>query len=252
MKKSMIAAAVVATAFAASANAGWFVISSASASGTTTGTLPGAGAEMQAGSAGTLAQPGSNILSVIDATDFTNIGTAIGLGSLATNTIHYFGMENSGSGPAFFGFAFKATGGSIGLNVNLNNQAGAPSGSGVLVGNGDGTTSYGSYSTVSGQFSSSAPVVVNSGDTLIVLFANLSAGSAVSGSISLDSGAASMGINYLSFNGSNYASIGGVTGATASQLNIATYAVPVPAPALLAGAGLVGAAALRRRMAKKA
>ncbi len=152
MKKSMIAAAVVATAFAASANAGWFVISSASASGTTTGTLPGAGAEMQAGSAGTLAQPGSNILSVIDATDFTNIGTAIGLGSLATNTIHYFGMENSGSGPAFFGFAFRASVG-VGLNVNLNNQAGAPSGSGVLVGNGDGTTSYGSYSTVSGQFS---------------------------------------------------------------------------------------------------
>jgi hypothetical protein len=251
MKKSMIAAAVVATAFAASANAGWFVISSASASGSTTGTLPGAGAAMTPGSAGTLAQPGSNTLGILNTTDYSNISTAIGLGSLATDTIHYFGMENTGSGPAFFGFAFRASVG-VGLNVNLNNQAGAPSGSGVLVGDGDGTTSYGSYSTVSGQFSSSAPVVVNSGDTLIVLFANLSAGSAVSGSISLDSGAASMGINYLSFNGSNYASIGGVTGATASQLNIATYAVPVPAPALLAGAGLVGAAALRRRMAKKA
>ena len=68
----------------------------------------------------------------------------------------------------------------------------------------------------------------------------------------VSSGGAAFAISYLNWGGSGYSEVASAGTATSSGLNTALYAVPVPAPALLAGAGLVGAAALRRRMAKKA
>jgi hypothetical protein len=250
MKKSMIAAAVVATAFAATANAGWFTITNNTGNGT--GTLPTSGSQMDVANTA-LAQPGTDTLQTFSAGDFGSVATLIGLSSLASDTIHYFGMENTVGGPAFFGFAYKATA-SISLNVNLDSTWGNPDGSGAISGlyNGtNGPSAVGAYA--GGVFSSTSPVTLVSGDEMIVVFGNLYAGSAISGSISRSAGSSgTFGINYLSYNGSSYVSLGSQTGATASNLNIATYAVPVPAPALLAGAGLVGAAALRRRMTKKA
>jgi hypothetical protein len=250
MKKSMIAAAVVATAFAASANAGWFTITNNTGNGT--GTLPASGSVMDV-SGTAVGQPGTDSLQTFSLADFNSVSSLIGLGTLASDTIHYFGMENNASGPAFFGFAYKASA-SISLNVNLDSTWGNPDGIGAISGLMNGTNGPGTVGAYAGGvFSSTSPVTLVAGDIMIAVFGNLYPGSAISGSISRSAGTTgTFGINYLSFDGSNYVSMGSQTGATASNLNIATYAVPVPAPALLAGAGLVGAAALRRRMSKKA
>jgi len=252
MKKSMLAATVVATAFAASANAGWFTISSASSNGT--GTLPTTGSTLAVATTA-ISQPGTDTNVLMSQADAASVFSAIGGGSLASDTIHYFGMETTAGGPGFFGFLFKASQ-TISLNVNLFNNFGSSAGSGVLtaVSTDNFGTIAGQWGTyASGQFSSTSPITINAGEEVFAIFGNLAAGAEVSGSISRNAGnLANFGVNYLSFNGSNYVSAGSATGATASNLNIAAYAVPVPAPALLAGAGLVGAAALRRRMAKKA
>ena len=67
MKKSMIAAAVVATAFAATANAGWFTITNNTGNGT--GTLPTSGSQMDVANTA-LAQPGTDTLQTFSAGDF--------------------------------------------------------------------------------------------------------------------------------------------------------------------------------------
>jgi len=252
MKKSMIAATVVATAFAATANAGWFTVSAASSNGT--GTLPSNGATLDVGTTA-VSQPGSDTNVQMTAGDAGSIYSAIGGLALASDTIHYFGMETSAGGPGFFGFLFKASQ-QISLNVNLFNNFGSSAGSGVLtaVSTDDFATIAGSWGTYSGgQFSSTSPITINAGEEVFAIFGNLAAGAEVSGSIARTGGnLANFGVNYLSFDGTNYVSAGSATGATGSNLNIAAYTIPVPAPALLAGAGLVGAAALRRRMTKKA
>ena len=252
MKKSMIAAAVVATAFAASANAGWFSISNATSNGT--GTLPTSGSVLDVANT-TISQPGSDINNQMTQADAAAVFSLIGGSGLASDTIHYFGMESSAGGPGFFGFLFKATD-QVSLNVNLFNNFGSTPGSGVLtaVSTDNFASVAGQWGTYAGgQFSSTSPLTINAGEEVFAIFANLAAGAEVSGSIARLSGnLTNFGVNYLSYDGSNYVSAGSATGATGSNLNIAAYTIPVPAPALLAGAGLVGAAALRRRMAKKA
>jgi len=250
MKKSMIAATVVATAFAASANAGWFNIVNQTGNGT--GTLPASGSQMDVNniSSAVITTPGTNTLQTLSSAQFSAIETLIGGGSLANDTVHYFGMENAAAGPAYFGIYYKATAG-ISLQINLDSDYGNPDGVGAYSAVYDGSTysAVGSYAF--GVFSSTSPITLSAGETMIAVFAGLMPGSAISGSINASSGG-TFGINYLTYNGSAYASMGSQTGASSSNLNIATYAIPVPAPALLAGAGLVGAAALRRRMVKKA
>jgi hypothetical protein len=259
MRKSVLAmAAVAAMGVVGSANAGWFVIQNASASGGNGGTLPVNGTRMDVANLG-IANSTGNTLQPLSGTDFAAITGSLG-GALSVNTLTYFGLENGAQGPAFFGFAYSATE-NITFNVNMN-HAGTPSnaaGSGVLVGvsSDNGATapsSLGTYGDLSNTYSATAPLSLSTGETIIVLFAGLQATSRVAGSFDLVSGPTgyTMDISYLSFDAGSWSSVGGIGSATASQLNISTYTIPVPAPMLLAGAGLIGAAALRRRMVKKA
>jgi len=253
MKKSMIATAVVATAgLAASANAGYFTIQSAAVSGqsatnltTPTGSYsPGnssaafnlelngasasdAGAASYTGTAGTVYTSLTN-------TNATSIASAIGLSG--NGTMAYFGYEDGAAGPGYFGIAFIGNGSTIDFNMGQANFALAGVHTNLTGSQFVGNTWIDSVSTTAGQ-------------AYVAIFANTQVGSQMgAGSVS----DTSFNVRYLDFDGTSWNTVGSANSVASSSLNFATYNVPVPAPALLAGAGLVGAAALRRRMAKKA
>lgn len=253
MRKSALAvAATAALGFAGASNAGYFdIVGSSYNAGS--GTQNISVADLSAGdntSIGLVAD-GNNTQKTMTATVAGNIVGNLGA-ALTADTLTYFGYDTAGGAPAFFGFAFKATASFTFSTLQYadDNVAFAPFTSGVYASTYDGssTAAAGSYNSSTKQWSNSA-VTVAAGETLLVMFAGLPVGGAIAGNAA---SATTFGINYLSWDGSNWVSNFSVGGAGSSALNVATYAVPVPAPVLLAGAGLVGAAALRRRMAKKA
>lgn len=250
MRKSMIATAVVATtALAASANAGFWNISGANyVNGTTTNLSI---SSMANGSyAGISGFGGSaNTQTALSAGDVSTILTGVGI-TLANNTLTYFGFDGGSLG--YFGIAFKNT---TANSYFFNMQGGSQAASGT-----QGVLTTHSGQVGGGQWANNfgSPFNVAAGSTLLVVFGGLGVGTSFQFqaesmlSSTGGTGGAAFAIDYLTFNGSAYASSVSASTATASGLNTALYQVPVPAPALLAGAGLVGAAALRRRMAKKA
>jgi len=250
MRKSMIATAVVAAAVSASANAGYWTLAGMNyqngGSPITVGS--GNGTLGNTTAASPVVGGAANTLTVNAST--ANILTALSI-SLAVNELTYFGFETSTTGPGYFGVAYKAgIAGAITLNFSSGINAAGGS-QGVLAtqatSNFGGNGSFGGFGDFSGAFA-----VANS-STLVVLFGGLAAGDGFTLDVTRAAGAATMGgVRYLSYNGSSYTTFATTGAATKSGLNTALYAVPVPAPALLAGAGLVGAAALRRRMTKKA
>jgi len=250
MKKSMIAAAVAATAFAATANAGFWSLSGMNYQNggvpQTIGTGNGTMGNNQI-TPPSVAGATANTLSV-DATISSVLGT-LSI-TLADDTLTYFGFDGGAAGPGYFGIAYKASAsGGVGLNFSSGVNAGGGT-QGVLAtqatSNFGGNGSFGGFGDFSGNF------IVADSTTLVVLYGGFAAGDGFTLDVTRTSGAAGFAISYLTFNGASYNQFASAASATKSGLNTALYAIPVPAPALLAGAGLVGAAALRRRMAKKA
>ena len=245
MRKSMIATAVVATAgLAASANAGFFQVTSASIDGSAV-----AGGSMTLNAAANTGWVSSGVaesvtpMSGANTTTLTTIGLT---GALVNNTLTYFSFANSGLG--YFGVAFKNTSGSaVSLDINFSRLNQASEGVDVT-----GGTSSGTYNSGSGLGTwANAAMGVNNGSTLLVVFGGLTVGNSppIQGVVNFNSATS---VSYLSHSGgTSWSSVGSGSGLT-SNMQFAVYQVPVPAPVLLAGAGLVGAAALRRRMAKKA
>jgi len=249
MKKSMIATAVAATAgLAASANAGYWTISGANYVNGGTNNIAVSSLENQVNTWVSSNLPGSALAeTILSTTGVNNSLTNLNV-TLADNTLTYFGFEDAASGPGFFGIALKNTSGSA---YYLNMTAGSQAANGS-----EGVITSHSGTIVGSSWASSATIA--DGETMLVMFGGLNAGqsfqfqteSMLSDGVS--SGGAAFAVSYLNWNGSAYSEVASAATATSSGLNTALYAVPVPAPALLAGAGLVGAAALRRRMAKKA
>jgi len=246
MKKSMIAAAVVATAFAASANAGYFQIAGASYNPGSTPLVPGNFAMNTSTTDFSLNSSGTaNVVNSLNAADVTALGGI----SAAADTVTYFSYRDS-SGLGYFGVIINST---VTRTMNIamlsNNGDGASGGTkGVLT-----NASAGASQSVSGGTFLDSGVSIGIGKTFYV-FGGLSNGDGFNGSVSrTGSTGATFGIAYLSWNGTGWTTMASLaSGASGSSISVASYVVPVPAPALLAGAGLVGAAALRRRMAKKA
>jgi len=248
MKKSMFATAVVAAVgLAATANANWFNIQAASVVGTSLTTPTGtytsgnpsgafnitASTVAQAGASGVSFTGSASNAYVLSQANANAIVTAIGLtgnGSLA-----YFGFDTNGSTPAYFGIAFIGHGGTVDWTMGNAHLA-----------------SLGVYSSFASQFggntweTAGAGIATTAGVNYVAIFAGVAAGSQMGGGQVSDTG---INVNYLSYS-SGWSAVGTATGASSSSLNYATYQVPVPAPVLLAGAGLLGAAAVRRRFAK--
>jgi hypothetical protein len=250
MKKSMIATAVVATAgLAASANAGYWTISGANYVNGGTNNIAVSSLENQVNTWVSANLPGSPLAQTnLSTTGVTNSLTNLNV-TLADNTLTYFGFEDAVTGPGFFGIALKNTTGST-YYMNMTAGSQAANGSEGVITSHTGTVIGGGWG---------ASIAITTGSTVLVMFGGLNAGQSFQYQAEsvLSDGASSGGqafaISYLNWGGTGaYSEVASAGSATSSGLNTALYAVPVPAPALLAGAGLVGAAALRRRMAKKA
>ena len=245
MRKSMIATAVVATAgLAASANAGYFQITNAQMDGSN---ISGGSFTLEAPTNGSWTASGvAESVTPMSAGNVTSLGT-IGLtGSLANNVFTYFSFDVGGLG--YFGAAFKNTSGAaVTFDVNFSRLNQATEGVDVT-----GATSSGTYSSGSGLGTwANSALTVNNGSTFLVVFGGLAVNNSppVQGVVNFQAASTVAYLNHTGgTNWSNAATANGLT----SNMQFAVYQVPVPAPVLLAGAGLVGAAALRRRMAKKA
>jgi len=245
MRKSMIATAVVATAtLAASANAGFWSISGANYANGGVNNLPVSSLQNQVSNATSGLGGAVSTQTTISQAQAQTVLSTLGV-SLSGNTMTYFGWESSTTGPGYFGVAFRNTSGS---SYTLNMQTGSFSSTG----------SQGVLTTHAGTVGATdwdGTVTVTNNTTMLIMFGGVSAGVSFdmqAQSLNGTTTGASFAIDYLSWNGASYSSVASTATAFTSGLNTAMYAVPVPAPALLAGAGLVGAAALRRRMAKKA
>lgn len=162
--------------------------------------------------------------------------------TLAVNTMTYFSwVDNAGRG--YMAAAYEN---SKGANFTTS-LAGISLGSGS-----QGLFSTNAFALVDPGFST-ATVTVQSGRIFLMVMGGYPSGSP---QISLNFGGASeaYAVQYLSrVNGSPSWSVlasGNATTNQGSAMNVASYTIPVPAPVLLAGAGLLGAVALRRRVAR--
>ena len=182
-------------------------------------------------------------------TDATNILGNLGV-VLASNTLTYFGFYQGSYG--YFGVAFKNTTGSqitFDTTFSRTNQALK----GVQVA---GSSTLGTYSSVGngGNGTWSGLMTVAAGDTFYAVVGGFAGYIPMTFALSgvVDFGGVSRGVQYLSHNvyaPGTYTVAGSGNGFT-SNMQFAMFNIPVPAPALLAAAGLVGAAVVRRRMVK--
>ena len=246
MRKSMIVAAVAATVIGSAANAAFFSISGASYNPGAIALVPGS-FQMTNGSTDFSANTtgAANTISVLNAADITALN---GISS-AADTVTYFSYNVGGLG--YFGVIINTTVTRV-LDINFL-------GSGGNGATGGTKGAMWSETSVTGSVSASGEnLIINaesfSAGSHYIVFGGLAVNSGFTGAVVNDATeSGNFGIAYLSWNGASWSTVASLaSGATGSAVSVAAYAVPVPAPALLAGAGLVGAAALRRRMAKKA
>lgn len=181
----------------------------------------------------------------------TNIAAVVALGMpLADNTLTYFGFYSGSEG--YFGIAFKnTTGSAITFDATFSRTNQALEGVQVA-----GSSTLGTYSSGSsgGNGTWSGLMNVADGDTFYAVVAGFQGHFPMSLALSgvIDFGGVSRDVQYLSHNvyaPGTYAVAGSGNGYT-SNMQFAMFNIPVPAPALLAAAGLVGAAVVRRRMVK--
>jgi hypothetical protein len=180
-----------------------------------------------------------------------NIAAVVALGMpLADNTLTYFGFYGGSEG--YFGVAYKnTTGSTITFDATFSRTNQALQGVQVA-----GSSTIGTYFTAGagGNGTWSGIMTVAAGDTFYAVVGGFAGNVPMSVALSgvVDFGGVSRDVQYLSHNSyapGTYTVAGSANGFT-SNMQFAMFNIPVPAPALLAAAGLVGAAAVRRRMVK--
>jgi hypothetical protein len=243
MKKRLIVGAIAAVGMAASANAGYFAIAGASYNPGAINLTPNSFnmqtnevTDFTANTAGS----GPGTISAI--TNGTDLVALAGI-TAAADTVTYFSYQVGTLG--YFGIIINSTvNRSMNISMLKNGGDGASGGTkGVM------TNASISGETLSGGNFIDTNQAIGIGKTFYV-FGGLKGGSGFNGSVGNGTGeSGNFGINYLSWESGSWVSKASLaSGATASSISVAAYVVPVPAPALLAGAGLIGAVALRRRM----
>lgn len=170
----------------------------------------------------------------------TNILSNLGVG-LAVDTLTYFGWVDS-QGRGYLGVAYlNAKGSTFDAFLAGNNWAGGERG--LYSTNALGLVGDGSAGSIS----------INSGRTFLMVMGGYPKNSPEV-TLNFNSFSGDFGVQYLSqVNGSGAWSTvasGTATESEGSGMNTATYVIPVPAPVMLAGAGLIGGLAIRRRMAR--
>jgi len=261
MRKSVLAmAAVAAMSAAGAANASFFQIRDASYSIAGTPTVLGnfvmdsalVGSVINTAGATDVTVGGSaSTVSGLNSTAVSDIISSIGANASANARMTYFSMYDSVANKGYFGFVFENNATARNLNVSMGN---ADLATGGVFTNFNGTVSPAAHSEFSGStfqsvFGAFGQSQLAANATYIAIFAGVPVGTEIGAGTVSD---LAFDLQYLNWTGTAWNALHSATGVTSSSLNYATYSIPVPAPMLLAGAGLIGAAALRRRMVKKA
>jgi len=238
MKKSLMSLGVVAAmAVGGAANAAFWSITNAQI-----GASPVTGGpSFTIGAAANTSWVGGGDAGERNTLDGANLASVQALFTPAANTLTYFSFYKNSVG--FFGVAYSnTTAGNVGLMVDFTglNQATE----GVYVAGGTG----GTYDANFGLGKFSGGVTVAAGETLYIVLGGFADQNNpdLQGNVQFNSATA---VSYLSYNhaGGVYSQVASGNGLT-SNMQFAVFTIPVPAPALLAGLGLAGALALRRRM----
>lgn len=184
--------------------------------------------------------PGGNPMSGANLTqgEAGDIIAAVGL-SLSSKTLTYFGWADS-AGLGYMAIALHNTSASA-FTARIYGMNWLSGSAGLFATNSLDVTGYGSTSTIS----------VAAGETFLMVM-----GGYVSGSpqitFNLNTANGPFGVEYLTYDYGAAAyevrASGGGNQTAGSGMNVATYTVPVPAPMVLAGLGLLGGALLRRRV----
>ena len=256
MRKSVLAmAAVAAMGAAGAANASFFQIRDASYSLGGTPTVLGnfvmdsalVGSVINTAGATDVTVGGSaSTVSELNNAAVGDIITSIGANGSGNARMTYFSMYDSVANRGYFGFVFENNATARDLTVSMGN---ANLATGGVFTNYDGSNSGfggGTFQSVFGLFGQ-PQLAANA--TYIAIFAGVPVGTEIGAGTVSDQ---AFSLQYLDWTGTGWNALHSAEGVTSSSLNYATYSIPVPAPMLLAGAGLIGAAALRRRMVKKA
>lgn len=164
--------------------------------------------------------------------------------------ISFFGLENTVDGLNYFGFVIdNQSGGNV--NLNLGSSFFYTGSNGAISSNTNSMTAF--ASPFAGHSVDSTTFAMGSGQADYFLFAGLTYGDMVGMGGSVSPIGAITTVQWLDANFTvAYSDTTTGPGGQNVELGLATNVIPVPAPALLAGAGLLGAGALRRRFFKKA
>jgi hypothetical protein len=245
MRKTLMGLGVIAAmAMAGSASAWTWSISGATAGGSS----PGGGTfDIRAQVNNYFASnfgPGGNPQGAanLNQLDASNILTNLGV-TLASDTLTYFSFVDA-AGRGYMAAAY--------LNSKGSNFEAFVSGNNWLGGS-QGLFSTHSLAIVGGG--SAGVVTIQSGRTFLMVMGGYESGAAqITMNFNSEPNNGGFGVNYLSYNygTSSYGVLasGSATESQGSGMNVAVYTVPVPAPMMLAGLGIVGGIALRRRLAK--
>jgi hypothetical protein len=178
------------------------------------------------------------------------LGSGVMQASSGQVLVSFFGLHNTNDNLNYFGFVIDNQSGSN-VTFNLSSSFFYTGSNGAISSNTNSMTAFGT--PFSGHSVNSTSFAMGTGQADYFLFAGLDPGDMVG----MGGAITPIGqITTVQWLDANYAVAYTDTttgpGGQNVELGLATNVIPVPAPVLLAGAGLLGAAGLRRRLVKKA
>lgn len=261
MKTGIVFATVLATSIAGTASAGMWSVANAAANGSPTPPNPFMVTDVAAlalndgvANINLSANAANNVVQNV-ALEAVLLG--LGGGAMTANAgtalVSFFGFTNTNDGLDYFGFVIDNKSGSS-LSLNLFSSFFTTGANGAISSNTNVLTAfndptYGPGYYVDPTLGGTTSFSVGNGQADYFLFAGVGAGDVVAMGGAVAPSAAIVQVQWLT---AGY--VAAFTDATTGlgganvELGLVTNVVPVPAPALLAGLGLVGAAAIRRRV----
>ena len=193
---------------------------------------------------------GGQSVTLLTANSVTSLtGSLSGLAVAGAVSVNYFSFAGPGGG--YFGVFIQNNSAST-YNMFMTAQTSPAFNFGTLGVLEDGAGTLGTVNVNTGVYSNET-ISLAAGASFFTVMGGFTPGQSVDMDVSRTvQQTGSFDIQYLTWSNNAWAIGGSGAGAEASSLSFATYQIPVPAPMLLAGVGLVGAAVLRRRMTKVA
>jgi hypothetical protein len=257
MKTGIVIATVVAGSIAGSASAGLWNVANAAANGTPSPPNPFvvndvASLALADSIPNNINLSGNAANNVVQNANLTSVLLGLGGGAMSASAgnalISFFGLHNTNDGLDYFGFVLDNQTGSA-VTLNLTSAFFTTGTNGAISNNANTMSAFVDPTYGAGYTVDTTGFSVGAGSADYFLFAGVGIGDVVAMGGAVSPNSSIVAVQWLT---TNYAvaysdTTTGVGGASV-ELGLVTNNVPVPAPVLLGGAGLLGAIAARRRM----